>query len=257
MDFFLGTHLPSWLGQTDVPLCVSLPRLIGRKTLPRALGPVFLDGGGFTEVSQYGGWRASPPAYAAAIRRVCVEVGNVRHAAIQDWMCEPFVLTRTGLTLGEHQRRTVDSYGELRALAPDVPWLPVLQGWAPEAYLDHLEQYRRAGFDLRRAALVGVGSICRRQHTDGAAALLTRLHGHRLRLHGFGLKVQGLTKAAGALVSADSMAWSFDARRRPVWCGSTTHKNCANCLPFALHWRARVVSLLGRRGGVQQLALAV
>ena len=35
----------------------------------------------------------------------------------------------------------------------------------------------------------------------------------------------------GDLVSADSMAWSFDARRkqRPL-CGSTTHKNCANCL---------------------------
>ena len=88
----------------------------------------------------------------------------------------------------------------------------MLQGWAPEAYLEHLEDYQRAGFDLRRAALVGVGSICRRQHTDGAAALLARLHGHGLRLHGFGLKVQGLTKAAGCLVSADSMAWSFDAR---------------------------------------------
>jgi hypothetical protein len=255
--FYLGTHLPGWLGQTDVPLCVSLPRLAGRKQLPRALGPVFLDGGGFTELSQHGGWRLSGPAYAAAMGRVCAEVGGIRHAAIQDWMCEPFVLAKTGRTLREHQQRTVESYGELRVLAPDVPWLPVLQGWAPDDYLDHLEQYQRAGFDLRRAPLVGVGSVCRRQQTDGTAALLSRLHGQRLRLHGFGLKVQGLTKAAGSLASADSMAWSFDARRRPTWCGSTTHKNCANCLPFALDWRARVVSLLSRRGGWRQLALAV
>src|SRR5262245_61100949 len=99
LAFFLGTHEPSWLGRTDVPLCVSLRRLEARKTFPRALGPVFLDGGGFTEVSQFGGWRTPAPVYAGAVRRVCQEVGNVRHAAIQDWMCEPFVLAKTGLSL--------------------------------------------------------------------------------------------------------------------------------------------------------------
>jgi hypothetical protein len=184
-------------------------------------------------------------------------VGHVRHAAIQDWMVEPFVLAKTGLTLQEHQDRTIDSYGELLALAPEVPWLPVLQGWLPGDYLRHLEGYDRAGFDLRRVPLVGVGSVCRRQHTEEAAAILRLLRQRRLRLHGFGLKLQGLVKASGWLTSADSMAWSFDARRRPTWCGSTTHLNCANCLPYALHWRARVVSLLRRRGGWQQLALAL
>jgi hypothetical protein len=255
--FYLGTHQPAWLGRTDVPLCVSLRRLEERKTLPRAAGPVFLDGGGFTEVSQFGGWTKTAPAYAGGVRRVCAEVGNVRHAAIQDWMVEPFVLAKTGLSVEEHQRRTVESYGELLALAPEVPWLPVLQGWRPGDYVRHLEGYQRAGFDLRRVPLVGVGSICRRQHTDEAAAILRQLRGKRLRLHGFGLKLQGLVKAAGWLTSADSMAWSFHARHRPTWCGSATHKNCANCLAFGLHWRGRVVALLNRRGGWQQLALDV
>lgn len=258
LTFWLGSHQPQWVQRTDAPLCISLRRLEGRKTLPRAGGPVFLDGGGFTEVSQYGGWRSTPAQYATSVRRVCDGVGNVRHAAIQDMMCEPFVLARTGLTIAEHQERTVDSYGELLALAPGVPWLPVLQGWATGDYLAHLEQYDRAGFDLRTLPLVGVGSVCRRQHTDGAAQLLARLSQEGLRLHGFGLKLQGLMKAAGALASADSMAWSFDARRSGgAWCGSTTHANCANCLPYALHWRERVVTMLTRRGVSRQLALAV
>jgi hypothetical protein len=258
LQFWLGSHQPAWLARTDAPLCVSLRRLADRKTLPRAVGPVFLDGGGFTEVSQYGRWRCSARDYATTMQRMCAEIGNVRHAAIMDWMCEPFVLTQTGLTIAEHHARTIDSYGELLALAPDVPWLPVLQGWHRADYLRHLELYDREGFDLRTVPLVGVGSICRRQHTDEASLILARLAQEGLLLHGFGLKLQGLLKAAGALVSADSMAWSFHARRlEATWCGSETHKNCANCLPFALHWRSQVLDLLAKRGGSRQLALAV
>jgi hypothetical protein len=60
-------------------------------------------------------------------------------------------------------------------------------------------------------------------------------------LHGFGVKKTGLTRYGQALASADSMAWSFDARRRPPMSGCT-HATCANCLPFALRWRGEVVN---------------
>jgi hypothetical protein len=42
--------------------------------------------------------------------------------------------------------------------------------------------------------------------------------------------------AGDALVSADSMAWSARARREAPLPGHP-HKNCANCLEFALLWR--------------------
>lgn len=257
MDFFLGTHQPSWLAAVDAPLCVSRRRLTHRATFPRARAPWLLDSGGFTELNLHGGWTLSPAAYAAEARVYGREVGRVAHAAPQDWMCEPAVLQKTGKTVAEHQARTVANFLDLRERAPEVPWFPVLQGWAPDDYLRHVEAYERAGVALGALPLVGVGTVCRRQHTGEAVALLRRLRGLGLRLHGFGLKLQGLVKAGDALASADSMAWSFDARRleRP-WCGATAHKNCANCLRYALHWRARVLALVaGQLRGARQLPL--
>jgi len=68
-----------------------------------------------------------------------------------------------------------------------------------------------------------------------------------LRLHGFGFKQQGLANAANILASADSMAWSYAARRKPPMPGCTTHKNCANCMRYALDWRERVLAIVERQ----------
>lgn len=255
--FYLGTHVPRWLGESDVPLCVSRRALAGRKTFPRARAPWMLDSGGFTELHLRGGWTLLPAAYAAEVRVLAREVGSLAHAAPQDWMCEPSVLARTGLTVRGHQARTVANYLELRWVAPDAPWFPVLQGWEPDDYLRHADDYGRAGVDLRAAPLVGVGTVCRRQRTGGVEEVLRRLAREGLRLHGFGVKTHGLVRAADALASADSLAWSYGARRLGrAWCGSRTHKNCANCLPYALHWRARLLGLVAAREGLpRQLTL--
>ncbi|WP_018559589.1 MULTISPECIES: hypothetical protein [unclassified Streptomyces] len=80
---------------------------------------------------------------------------------------------------------------------------------------------------------------------------MTTLAGYGLRLHGFGFKTLGLEKVGHLLASADSLAWSTHARHRPPMAGHT-HKNCANCLPYALNWRTRV---LARMPAWQQPAL--
>jgi hypothetical protein len=64
-------------------------------------------------------------------------------AAPQDWMCEPIVINGgtaggqrfagTHLSVAEHQRRTVANYAQLRDLAPDLPIIPVVQGWSDSA----------------------------------------------------------------------------------------------------------------------------
>jgi hypothetical protein len=87
------------------------------------------------------------------------------------------------------------------------------------------------------APLVGLGSVCRRQATTEIARIVAELAALGLRLHGFGVKRAGL-------VSADSMAWSYHARRRPPLPGCVGQKNCANCLPYALAWRARMLAIL-------------
>lgn len=66
MRFYLGTHRPNWLAVTDVPLFVSNRVLQDRRSLPVARGRWVLDGGGYSELSLYGEWRASS-ARAAAI----------------------------------------------------------------------------------------------------------------------------------------------------------------------------------------------
>jgi hypothetical protein len=204
--FLLGTHQPGWLGKAGVPLFVSDTRPRVYRTLPRAAAPWALDSGGFTELQRHGRWTITPPEYVARVRRYRDEIGALMWAAPQDWMCEPIVISGgtvagqrfagTGLTVAEHQRRTVANYAQLRDLAPDLPIIPVVQGDTPDAYRRCVELYDRLiGVDLTAAPLVGVGSVCRRQATGEAGRILTALHAHGVtRLHGFGFKTLGLTQ---------------------------------------------------------------
>ena len=226
-----------------MPLFVSRRTLgTSKKAWPRALGPWALDSGGFSELSMFGGWKTSAETYVAEVRRAVVEIGHLRWAAIQDWMCEPWILKKTGLSIDEHQRRTVDSLVELRTLAPELPWTPVLQGWRRDDYLRHVEMYEQGGVDLAREPLVGLGSVCRRHATREAEWIVDSLRRAGVdRLHGFGFKSEGLAKLWGQLASADSLAWSFRARRSPPLAGHP-HKSCANCPEFALAWRERMLA---------------
>jgi hypothetical protein len=56
--------------------------------------------------------------------------------------------------------------------------------------------------------------------------------------------VRGLARYAGYLASADSLAWSFDARRADPMPGCR-HASCATCLRYAGAWRQRVLRRLG------------
>jgi hypothetical protein len=123
--------------------------------------------------------------------------------------------------------------------------VPVLQGWRLDDYRRHVDAYTDAGVDLTDQQTVGVGSVCRRQHTGQIEHLLSTLAAEGLRLHGFGLKVSGLRAGAHHLTSADSLAWSARGRRvKPAACGSTTHASEANCLQFALDWREHVQTVI-------------
>lgn len=241
LTFYLGTHRPGWLGLTDVPLFISHRRLREVRRPARAQGPWCLDSGGFTELSQHGRWVTPQADYVAAVRRYAAEIGGLQWAAIQDWMCEPEMLKKTGLDVEEHQRRTVVSYIELRAAAPEIPWCPVLQGWAWGDHERHVEMYEAMGAgDLRAVPIVGVGSICRRQNTIRASLILSALKAEGLRLHGFGFKMQGLEASASDLASADSMAWSINGKKNGKQ-PDCAKPHCGNCLHFALDWRARLL----------------
>lgn len=248
ISFYLGSHQPNWLATAGVPLFISHRRLAGRRTFPRAIAGWALDSGGFSELSLFGEWRTSPEDYVRAVRRYDAEIGDLEWAAPQDWMCEPFMLAKTGLSVLAHQQRTVTNFVRLQALWGDdntSPFMPVLQGWDRDDYLRCMDMYAQAGINFMEYPIIGLGSVCRRQATGEIGEIVAALRkvDPDLPLHGFGVKQRGLKFYGHMLETADSMAWSFDARRAAAPLpGCIGHKNCANCLPYALGWRERVLA---------------
>ena len=159
-------------------------------------------------------------------------------------MCEPHILAKTGLTVKEHQKRTVNNLLELRKLETSVPIIPVLQGYTLEEYKDCFEMFESSGIDLRSENTVGLGSVCRRQNTNDIERIVRYFHSKDINLHGFGVKINGIKKYGELLQSADSMAWSYNARWLKDYCSihkkNPTTKNCANCLNYALEWRDKL-----------------
>jgi hypothetical protein len=261
VKFYLGTHEPAWLGRSHVPLFISAVRLRRlKRKLPRARVPWALDSGGFSVLSKHGGYPQSAEEYVAEVRRWSEEIGLMDWAAIQDWMCEPVMLARTGLTVAEHQRRTVQSYLDLRRIAPDLPWVPVLQGFTREEYLHCASLYAAAGVDLADGRLVGIGSVCRRESTREAESIIRELAGRGIQLHGFGFKLAGLERCRDVLASADSLAWSDGARARASEArrecrrgqvalfdnsSSTAIASPQNSPAVALAWQSRVLARAG------------
>lgn len=242
MNFYLGTHMAYWLSSADFPLFVS-HSVLRRKCLPRSRVSWCLDSGAFSTLSEYGCFPDTAEEYAVSVRRYREEIGNLLWASPQDWMCEPFMLAKTGLTVADHQQKTVANYCRLKQIAPDLPFIPVLQGWTLDDYLRCIDAYEFEWVDLRKEPLVGLGSVCRRQNTKEAAAIILRLFSEGLTLHAFGFKLGGLKQVAHLLESADSMAWSYDARRSSPLPGHK-HKSCANCYEYAALWRQKALSAI-------------
>jgi hypothetical protein len=211
LKFFIGLHHPStaWPFKHAMLSAVALRT---RKSNFR-VNDWILDSGAFSQITGNGRFLISTDEYLDLITR-CSASGNLLAAVCQDWMCEEFVLEITGLTKEEHQERTVRSYKQLRRQSP-LDIMPVLQGFTPQDYINHLEMY---GDALHQDAWCGVGSVCKRNgNPDAIEDVFLAIKSVRpdLRLHGFGIKKTALKRATvrDLLYSCDSMAWSYAGRK--------------------------------------------
>jgi hypothetical protein len=209
--FFIGC--PSPAKAQHFARCMVSVNALRKRQSDFAVKDWLMDSGAFTELSRFGAYRHSVEDYAREIARWS-RCGNLLAAVSQDYMCESFILEKTGLSIAEHQRLTIERYDALLPLVSGVYVMPVLQGYRVSDYLNHLDQY---GARLVPRAWVGVGSVCKRNARPGEVAdILKAIHNKRpdLRLHGFGLKLTALesSEVRAALYSSDSMAWSFPAR---------------------------------------------
>lgn len=264
---FIETSKPGWVTRTEVPLLLSLADLEQRKRLPRARGPWALDSGSYAQLSTcVDGCIKIPGSYdrhtgipgpttykhlahkldttpselVDAVRLYQAAVGGLQWVTPQDWPCSPAMLAMTHRSLLEHQRLTVESYCQLTTLAPDVPFIPVIQGWGLADYEFCLALYSGHGVDLATLPLVGVGSTSQSQHD--LAEILRWLHGQGLRLHIFNAPQRTLQRCSRYLASASSAEWRVGARKNPL--PGHTHKSCAECMDFAVAWRADAMKRL-------------
>lgn len=209
----MGLHQPSD-AQHFARCCIHVGRLVSRQK-PLGCQELLLDSQAFMKIRLYGGYPEPPEQYAAHVERIAALVPQIT-AVTEDYMCEPFMLARTGLTTTDHQRLTIERYDRIRAaLDPRIALMPVLQGYHPREYVRHLHDY---GARLASGAWVGVGSVCKRNSDPAATrAVLLAITAQRpdLRLHGFGVKTTALASPTvrQLLYSADSMAWSAAGRR--------------------------------------------
>lgn len=213
MNFFVGLDCPFHAQNFEFAF-ISINRIRNRKG-PFKVKNWIMDSGAFTEIRDHGRYRHSIEEYAAHIRR-WKDNGKLLAAVSQDYMCEQFILDKTGMTVAEHQRLTIERYDGLVACDTGVYIMPVLQGYAPEDYVRHIREY---GGRLAPGAWVGVGSVCKRNvNVASIEEVLLAIHAERpdLRLHGFGIKITALASGIvdHLLYSADSMAWSFSARKK-------------------------------------------
>lgn len=172
-----------------------------------------MDSGAFTEINKHGEFRTSPSEYVEGINR-WADCGNLLAAVSQDYMCEDVALKSTGGTVREHQRKTVERFHEIISHEPNTYILPVLQGYKPKEYAEHIDMYKPY---LKPNKWVGVGSVCKRNSdVDALYEVFDRIKQKRpdLRLHAFGVKKTALEdkRIRRLLHTADSMAWSFNAR---------------------------------------------
>lgn len=209
--FYVGTHMVNHAKELRYAM-ISVNRLIHRKSDFQAHHWI-MDSAAFTRITTHG---EHHPVYfyADQIHRWS-KCGLLDAAVSQDFMCEPFVLNKTGMTVDEHQSLTIERYVKLKSKVKNVYLMPVLQGFNPSEYVEHIRQY---GDLLEHGQWVGVGSVCKRNarvssiHRVLGAIKQTRPD---LKLHGFGLKLTALQDGfiRKCLFSADSMAWSFAARK--------------------------------------------
>ena len=213
IQFYVGLHQPADAKHFE-RACVSINRIRNRKG-PFVIDRWIMDSGAFTEIATHGHYRTSVATYAAEARR-WIGNGTLEAIVAQDYMCEPFILKKTGLSVAQHHRLTIERYDELLDEDVGAPILPTLQGFDPADYARHVELY---GARLSFGQWVGVGSVCKRNGSaiDVVNVLSTiKMVRPDLRLHGFGLKRTALLHPGvrALLHSADSMAWSYAARKQ-------------------------------------------
>ena len=211
-------------------------------TIPSDGKEWILDSGAFNEIKIHGNFTFSIEDYLVSVEKLQPSI-----FVIMDYMCEPFMLEKTGLSVRQHQKLTSLNHQQIKDLRQrmglNVPIMGVIQGWTLEDYLWHIDHLKSQNLIEDK---MGLGSFCRRQSTKVLLDLLREIKRSVpgwVKLHGFGVKINLFKKPETfrLLSSSDSAAWGmwgfglksnknvkycvlYEGERRPC-----IHRNCINC----------------------------
>lgn len=174
---------------------------------------LFVDSGGYSFMKGKGEYETSDSAYLDYVDEHDPEI-----FALRDYPCEPEVLNEHDRTVEDHQDRTTDRHVAILDLLGDRSIdgqpLSVIQGWAVNDYLRHVDQLSDHG---AITDYVGIGSVCRRGQAGHIRQVVLAVRDalpSSVDLHAFGVKssVLRLPDVREALTSADSQSYEMRAQ---------------------------------------------
>jgi len=224
---------------------------------PSNVKTMCIDSGGFTAARRWGRYPWSVEQYVEFIRAVSRDV-PLDFCAILDYACEPSVDRSTLETNQERIVATIRNEARCYEAAPDLPWLPVLQGDTLEERSFDLAIRKEVG--MLPAGYAGIGSICGRGAV--AARRVVKFYADQLPgrvFHGFGMHICALDDDAvyAVVKSWDSYAWTWGRGQkgvdRPAECyhrtGETWSSYTRRLAEF--YWKETILPRLDRpRQGV-------
>lgn len=256
MKFYVGisslTHIK------DVPkyFMFSTNRLLKRKSKINNLNKEWiLDSGGYTQLLLNGKYTFTIDDYIKIIT-----LQEPDYYVSMDWMCEPWMMEKTGKNIKHHLRKTIENHTKIKEIYDgNSKLMGVIQGYRKEDYLKCIDDLKAYGLIER---YMGIGTLCRRQATEEAMEIISLIKSNLpswVKLHGFGIKTLAFKKkqVLDMLYSADSHSWSFEGRRlcRRIVnedgdcecdgekCFSKA-KNCANCGRYMKHWTLKIENMI-------------
>jgi hypothetical protein len=177
--------------------------------LPRTTKRIFIDSGGFTFLTK---WEKYPFTIDEFIDFLGIlqEKQPIEQVAILDYPCEPDVNRSEYKTNFDRIRATVENAVVCFDKAPEINWIPVIQGYYLHEYLDCLSLYEERGIKSEKWA---IGSVCQRRDIAGPRKIITRLKKtmSNKKLHAFGISIRLLKDLQiwNSLFSSDSASWQL------------------------------------------------
>lgn len=236
--FFIGCDR-RWMFDLIPKPMLGVNAPLSRRVDLRSKEVSWADSGAFQLVKKHAGYPFSHEEYRARLE----QLGPSFYTQM-DWPCEPSVREKTGLTVAQHQVRSIASAAECATWKlGESLFVPTIQGWTVDEYLACAENLEAEG--LWRPYMA-IGSVCRRGSTAGVERVLWALREFKpgTRYHGFGVK--SVDKLLSHLWSADSFAWNFHGRMDVRARHGIGHNTRANLTPYLERYVVRARGWEGR-----------